>query len=56
MVNENMQYNSEPNIKFRVRNSDREHNKDNAKLYRNSISCFYVNARSIVNKLDELAL
>ena len=33
-----------------------EHNKDNAKLHRNSISCFYVNARSIVNKLDELAL
>ena len=39
-----------------VRNSHTEHDQENSKLHKNSISCFYVSARSIVNKLDELAL
>ena len=41
------------------RNEVRDSHKkleNNAKLSENIISCFYANARSIVNKLDELAL
>ena len=51
-----MQCISELNSKVKVRNSHTENDKGNAKFHKNSISCFYVNTRSIVNKLDEIAL
>ena len=49
-----MQCINELNSKVTVRNSHTERDQENSTLHKNSISCFYVNARSIVTKLDEL--